>query len=296
MKDRSNNTSPPRPGCRIFVGTGGYAYTEWIEAGFYPPDTPASKMLALYARRFPIVELGTSWYQLPRAESIERQQRRVPPEFLFAAKLTRAFTHEIDDHRWPDLVRAYRDGIAPLVQTRRLAAVLVQLPPTFDRIPRHRRHLAALLDKLHGLPLGVEFCHPSWANPRVAEELRRRQVALVIADSPDSKRLCPAVETVTHPDLTYVRFYGRNTRGWRSRKPAAQFDYSYSDDELRAWIEARFDSLFGRTRRGIIAFNNYVRAQAAWNALRMIDLLREKGLKPVKPMVNRELTADAKGG
>ena len=293
MKERSNNSPPPRSDCRIFIGTGGYAHTEWIEAGFYPPGTPASKMLALYARRFPVVELGTSWYQLPRPESIERQRRRVPPDFLFTAKLTRSFTHEIDDHRWPDLIRAYRDGIAPLVQTHQLAAVLIQLPPTFDRIPHHRRHLAALLDKLHGLPLAVEFRHPSWAHPRVAEELRRRQVALVIVDSPDSKRLRPAVETVTHPDLIYVRFYGRNIRGWRSRKPAAQFDYSYSDDELRAWLEVRLDPLFGRARRGIIAFNNHVRAQAPKNAERLMVLLREKGIEPVRPVGPNCLTAES---
>ena len=23
--------------CRLLVGTSGYSYTEWIEAGFYPP-------------------------------------------------------------------------------------------------------------------------------------------------------------------------------------------------------------------------------------------------------------------
>jgi uncharacterized protein YecE (DUF72 family) len=280
MKERSNSNASTRADCRIFVGTSGYAYTEWIEAGFYPPGTPASKMLSLYARHFPIAELNTSWYQLPRAESIERQRCQAPPDFLFAAKLTRSVTHEIDYQRWPDLVRAYRDGIAPLVQARQLAAVLIQLPPTFDRTPNHRRHLAALLDKLHGLPLAVEFRHPSWTDGRVTEELQRRRVSLVIVDGPDPTALSPTVETVTNPDLLYVRFYGRNARGWRSRKPAAQFDYSYANEELGAWVEARRESLFRRAHRGIIFFNNHVRAQAPENAKRLMALLRGKGVEP----------------
>jgi hypothetical protein len=29
----------------IMVGTSGYAYNEWVEAGFYPPGTGTARML-----------------------------------------------------------------------------------------------------------------------------------------------------------------------------------------------------------------------------------------------------------
>ncbi len=269
--------------CRLFVGTSGYLYTEWTEAGFYPPGTPSSKMLAVYARQFSIVELNYTWYQMPRAETVERQRRQAPPGFLFAAKLTRTLTHEIGIQGWPDHAADYRDGVAPLVQAGQLTAVLIQLPPAFDRTLRHREHLAALIDTLHGLPLAVEFRHRSWANDRVFGELERRRITLVVVDGPDLPDLFPAPALVTNPDLFYVRFHGRNLKGWRSGKMQHQFNYSYSDEELHEWIEAKIESMSTRARRGIIFFNNHVRAQAPDNALRMIKLLRERGMTVMLP-------------
>ncbi len=272
--------------CRIHVGTSGYSYTEWVAAGFYPPGTSPGRMLALYARHFSMTEINATAYQLPRAETLERRRRQVPPTFLFAVRLTRTLTHEIDAQRWPDLVKDYRDGLAPLIQTRQLAAVLIQLPPTFDRTAAHRRHLAALLDMLRGLPLAVEFRHRSWANDRVLNELERRQVALVTVDGPPAPTIFPIRDAVTSPDLFCIRFYGRNARGWRSGKPLRQFDYRYSDAELGEWIEDRIGQLSRRTRRGILLFSNHVQAQAPENARRMIQLLRRAGwpVEPVEPV------------
>ncbi|MEZ4602723.1 MAG: DUF72 domain-containing protein [Desulfobacterales bacterium] len=79
--------------------------------------------------RFPITELNYTWYQMPKAPAMDRMRRAAGPNFLFAAKLTRTLTHEIDPGGWPDQVRRYRDGMAPLMQSDQLAAVLMQLPP-----------------------------------------------------------------------------------------------------------------------------------------------------------------------
>ncbi|MGD8448788.1 MAG: DUF72 domain-containing protein, partial [Desulfobacterales bacterium] len=58
--------------CGLFVGTSGFSYTEWVEAGFYPSGTKSGNLLPLYARQFPITELNYTWYQMPRSEAIER--------------------------------------------------------------------------------------------------------------------------------------------------------------------------------------------------------------------------------
>ncbi len=81
--------------CRLYVGTSGYAYKEWMDAGFYPAGIKSSGMLSFYAERFSITELNYTWYQMPKVETVERQRRQVPSEFLFAAKLNRTLTHEI---------------------------------------------------------------------------------------------------------------------------------------------------------------------------------------------------------
>jgi uncharacterized protein YecE (DUF72 family) len=262
--------------CRLFVGTSGFSYTEWVEAGFYPSGTKSGNMLPLYARQFPITELNYTWYQMPRAEAVERQRRQVPQEFLFAAKLTRTLTHEIDPQNWSDQAVNYREGMAPLVQAGQLAAVLIQLPPGFQRTPPNRTYLAALLDNLHGLPLAIEFRHSSWANDHVFAELERRRISLVAVDEPDLPGMFPPLDIVTHPDLFYVRFHGRNAKGWRSGNMQCQFDYNYSDDELHEWIENKIEPMSNRARRGIIFFNNHVRAQAPENARRMVGLLKKR--------------------
>ena len=168
--------------------------------------------------------------------------------------------------------------MAPLIQAGQLIAVLIQLPPSFFRTAPNRKHLAALLDSLYGLPLAIEFRHRSWASDRVFVELERRKVTLVGVDAPDFPGLFPSLDAVTNPDLFYVRFHGRNAKGWRSGNMQLQFDYDYSDNELNEWIENKIEPMSDRARKGVIFFNNHVRAQAPENARRMAGLLKERGL------------------
>jgi uncharacterized protein YecE (DUF72 family) len=281
MIEEITQKEKPLVSCRIHVGTSGYAYSEWVDAGFYPTATRSDKMLSLYAKQFSVTELNYTWYRMPASETIERQRRQVASDFLFAAKLTRTLTHEIDPLKWQSEAFCYREGITPLAQGNQLAAVLIQLPPSFIRTLSNRKHLAALLDVLEGLPLAVEFRHRSWAVDRVFVELERRRVSLVSVDEPNLPGLFPALGVVTCPDLFYVRFHGRNDRGWRSGNMQKQFDYCYSDYQLREWIRERIIPMSSRARKGVIFFNNHVRAQAAENALQMRRLLYQEGLEVV---------------
>ena len=264
--------------CRLRVGTSGYSYAEWADAGFYPPGTKSGNMLSFYAQNFAITELNFTWYQMPKARTLERMHRQAPADFRFAAKLTRTLTHEIDPGQWRGQAAQYRDGIAPLIQARKLAAILLQFPPSFVRAPQNRRYLAALLDELDGLPLAVEFRHASWATDRVFAELERRRTTLVAVDEPDLPGLFPRLDIVTNPGLFYIRFHGRNAKGWRSGNMQKQFDYDYGDDELRRWANSRIAKMTRHASSGVIFFNNHVRAQAPRNAVRLTNLLIERGL------------------
>jgi uncharacterized protein YecE (DUF72 family) len=272
------HTETPKHNCQLRVGTSGYSYAEWVNAGFYPPGTRSGQMLPLYAQTFPITELNFTWYQMPKAAAIERLRQQAPPGFRFAAKLTRTLTHEVNPDQWRGQASQYRDGMAPLTQARQLMAVLLQFPPSFSRAPKNRHYLAALLDELDGLPLAVEFRHASWATDRVFAELERRRTALVTVDEPDLPGLFPQLDVVTNPDFFYVRFHGRNARGWRSGNMQMQFDYDYSDTELQEWTEKIVAPMARRAGSGVIFFNNHVRAQAPKNARRLISQLIERGL------------------
>lgn len=263
--------------CRLFVGTSGYSFPEWVKTGFYPPGTAGKDMLTFYAGQFNSVELNYTWYQMPKAAAMERMLSQAPAGFMFCAKLTRTMTHEIDPREWRNRVDLYRQGIAPLVQARRLLAVLVQFGPSFERTRANRMHLAHLLDELETLPVAVEFRHRSWAHDKVFAELEKRKASLVAVDVPDLAYLFPTHTIVTNPELFYVRFHGRNAKGWHSGNMQKQFDYDYSFKELRPWSEQNIPQMAEKARSGVVFFNNHVRGQAPCNARMLIEQLKGQG-------------------
>lgn len=250
-------------GCTLMVGTCGYSYLEWIDSGFYPAATRSAAMLGLYGRCFSVVELNYTWYQMARADALARMAAAAPAHLLFAAKLTRTITHEREGN-WREQVQMYRRGVGALRQ--RLLAVLVQLPPDFERTVANRRFLAELLDNLTGMPVAVEFRHASWAIDSVFAELERRGVTLVTVDVPPLPGLFPPLDVITNPALFYVRFHGRNQQGWNSGMMQKKFDYDYRVEELQDWCATHLASLARHADRGVLFFNNHVRAQAPRNA------------------------------
>ena len=251
----------------VHVGACGFSYPEWVEAGVYPVGTRPAGMLALYSRLFPVVELNYTWYQMVRAETVERMLAGCG-ELLFCAKLTRTMTHEIDDD-WRGQAELYRQGIEPLYACGRLLAVLAQLPPSFRRTPANRSYLARLFDSLRPLPLAVEFRHRSWARDSVFQGLEERRITLVSVDAPPLPDLFPPLAVVTNPALFYLRLHGRNLAGWRSGAKQQQFDYDYPDDELAQWSRERIPAMRTACDAGVVLFNNHVAGQAVRNARTM---------------------------
>ena len=265
-------------GCELFIGTSGYSYPEWIDAGFYPEKTPSGRMLELYSHAFSVVELNYTWYQMARPEVMDRMLARLEQagrkKFFFTAKLTRTMTHEISDN-WPEHARTYVQGITPLLAAGRLLAVLIQFPTSFHRTKGNRQYLAQLLDGLRTLPLAVEFRHRSWAVDAVFAGLRERGVTLVAVDAPALTNFFPALDIVTSSSLIYLRLHGRNRKGWFSGSMRKQFDYTYSEQELREWTEKKIPAMAGQCRRGVLFFNNHVAGQAVDNARAMTRLVRQ---------------------
>ena len=261
----------PAP-CPVLLGTCGFSYPEWVEAGVYPPGTRPARMLSLYSELFPVVELNYSWYQMIRADTVERMLAGSEAGLRFCAKLTRTMTHEIAED-WPAQAQRYLQGIEPLRASGRLLTVLIQLPPSFRRTPENRTYLARLFDRLQSLPLAVEFRHRSWAQDSVFSGLHDRRITLVSVDAPPLPDLFPALDVITNPALLYLRLHGRNSAGWRSGSKQQQFDYNYSETELRQWSEARLPAMRQACALGAILFNNHVAGQAVRNAQAMARLM-----------------------
>src|SRR5262245_11118342 len=239
----------PDPDRRIVIGTSGYSFADWV-GPFYPPGMKPGDFLSFYARSFEAVEVNASYYRVPDAPMFERMVRKTPEGFRFVVKLNQAMTHEqsLD----PTLYRQFLAALAPLKAAGRYDGLLAQFPWGFKRSDEHRRHLAAMRERLDGEPLFVEFRHDSWLTPELEPSLRAHRIGYCAVDEPRLPGLIPPVTMVTAEDA-YVRFHGRNAATWWGRsgeggqggqggprpggdQPSGdRYDDDYRPDELQEW-------------------------------------------------------------
>ena len=218
----------------------------------YPPGLPPRQRLDRYVARFRTVELNASFYRWPSDAAFGRWRRRLPEGFVLTVKAPRGLTHArrlYGPERW--IERIVR-GLGRLGD--RCGVLLVQLPPgmAVDH-PRLGYFLAALPA---GLPVAVEFRHPSWHQESIFQLLERYRAAYCVMSGAG----LPCVLRATAP-FVYARLHG----------PDRQHLYggSYPDDDLRWWA-GRVREWAGMGRDVYVYFNN----DGGGNAVRNADTLR----------------------
>jgi len=182
----------------VHVGTSGWQYASWRGA-FYPPDVAQRRWLEHYAERFACVEVNNTFYSLPTEETVRRWRESTPTDFRFVVKASRYLTHVRRLREPAGPVKLLLERVRPI--RRRLAAVLVQLPPRFHAEPA--RLAAALRAFPRTLQIAVEFRDPTWFNDDVRDVLHQYGAALCIADH-RGERAEPDWSTAS---WEYVRFH-----------------------------------------------------------------------------------------
>lgn len=180
---------------RYFIGTSGYNYPEW-RGTFYPEKFSTAKMLAYYAERFNTVEVNYTFYRIPTPALLEGWAKGTPDDFTFTLKAPRRITHDSKLQRCEELTQVFCKTATTLGSKQ--GVLLFQLPPTFKR---DDAVFGAFLDLIpEGTRAAFEFRHASWHDDTVFDSLRRRNLALCIADS--EKMSTPIVSTA---DYSYFR-------------------------------------------------------------------------------------------
>ena len=269
----------------ILIGTSGYSYTEWV-GPVYPDGTKQKDFLSCYAGLFPTVELNFSYYKMPEAKSLAKMlveseimtndqllmtngKRR--EKLTFSIKAHRTLTHEIDPAQWENEAKTFLTAIEPMMEAKRLEAVLFQFPYSFHYTTDNRKYLDKLLTFFKSVPVAVEFRTVDWCNQRLIDGMKERKVALVSLDMPELPRLPPTMDVVTAP-LVYIRLHGRNKEAWWGKDEHARYDYLYTDDEVEAWA-ARIERITEQADRIVVYFNNHPFGKAARNAQTLSKLL-----------------------
>jgi uncharacterized protein YecE (DUF72 family) len=176
---------------KLWAGASGYSFKEW-KGNFYPDKIKPEDMLAWYADRLPAVEINNTFYQMPKAATLEHWAQVTPPAFRFAIKASRRITHDgrLKADKVAESVAYLYDKLATLGDKR--GPVLFQLPPNL------KKDLPRLADFLALLPAGhratFEFRHDSWFDDGVYAALQAAGAGLCLSEREDAAPP-PLVET-----------------------------------------------------------------------------------------------------
>jgi len=292
----------------VRVGTAGWTDRTLTAHGVFYPDeakTPEDR-LRYYASRFAFVEADMGFYAIPDRALTERWVERTPDDFVFDVKAHALMTgHATDVARLPRLIRdelpsdvgprvyakdlpvqlqdevwrLFRDAMAPLYESGRLGAILLQFAPWVLPNKETPAMLARVREQLGDLPVSTEFRNPSWLAPRLRErlwaQLREQGMTYVVADTPPgTKTSLPIVPAVTTPDLAIVRLHGRRSELWGAREATVleKYRYLYDADELAEWLPTILE-LAEDAERVHVVFNNCYANYGTTNAAELAALI-----------------------
>lgn len=219
---------------------------------------PDQSHLSYYAAHFPCVEINSCFYRPHRSATYARWRDETPAPFRFSVKMPRSVTHESHLKRCAAEVGRFYEEIVALEP--KLAAVLVQLPPSLKFNRRTVRTFFKSVPRPRGTKVVCEPRHPSWFTDAAEGALEEAGVCRVAADP---ARAPGAENPGGARRFAYFRWHG-----------APHLYYSkYSEARL-----ATFAAAVRKTRAADVwcVFDNTAR-HAAWDdALQFMALLRRR--------------------
>src|ERR1700729_889259 len=215
------------PSPQVRIGTAGWSYKDW-DGIFYPSGMQRSRQhpLEYLARFFDTCEINTSFYGPLKPELAKLWCRRVGAvnkNFVFTAKLYRAFTHSPIAVMEPTSAATIRptdedesrtrEGLDAIAAEARLGALLIQFPLSFKNTSLNREYLDRLLRQFIEYPRVVEVRDSSWNNADTLAAFAHKNVGFCNIDPPAPESLLvPA--PIPAPAVAYLRLNGRDSSGW----------------------------------------------------------------------------------
>jgi uncharacterized protein YecE (DUF72 family) len=298
----------------IRIGTAGWSYKDW-EGIFYPPGMQRRKQhpLEYLARFFDTTEINTSFYGPLKPEWAKlwcRKVAAVNKNFLFTAKLYRAFTHSPIAVMEPTSAATIRptdedeartrEGLDALANEGMMGALLIQFPVSFKNTSLNREYLDRLLRQFIEYPRVVEVRHSSWDDAATLSAFAQKNVGFCNIDQPLLGRSLAPTDHVTGA-IGYIRLHGRNYEHWfadqgSDKQSSAdrdsgnqgsadrgsgsdnrndRYNYLYNAHELEGWKE-RIANVAERAQSTYVITNNHFESKAGVNALELKAMITGK--------------------
>ena len=299
----------------IRIGTAGWSYKDW-DGIFYPPGMNHRRQhpLEYLARFFDTTEINTSFYGPLKPEWAKlwcRKVAAVNKNFLFTAKLYRAFTHSPIAVMEPTSAATIRptdedeartrEGLDAIATEGRLGALLIQFPVSFKNTSLNRDYLERLLRQFIEYPRVVEVRHSSWNDAATLAAFAQKDVGFCNIDQPVLGRSLAPTEHVTSA-IGYVRLHGRNCENWFADRDSDdqsrddrrsgidtrndRYNYLYKPSELEDWKE-RIESVAERAHTTYVITNNHFESKAGVNALELKAMLTGKRVQAPPTLIQK---------
>lgn len=269
----------------IRLGCSGWSYPDWV--GPFYPNSKTDK-LAYYTRQFNTVEINTTFYNIPPEKMVQKWIRAVrDSDFLFSIKFPGSVTHDLllenTSLALEKAAEFQNSHILPFLEKRKLASVLLQLPPSFSF--DHMEKLTALLDVLdtENIPYFVEPRHTSiYENSVFLSSVESSGAGVVDLDGPMRK-----LTGLKSPHRSvYLRLHGRNHEAWsrKNESPSERYNYFYSEQEIASFsdiikkVEGKYEDIY-------IYFNNHPSGSAPANASSLATFLGLKSRDPQRKLI-----------
>lgn len=152
-----------------YLGCPVWTWPTW-RGTIYPQSAPQKRWLHHYSTKFNCVEGNSTFYGIPRPETVARWASETVDGFRFALKFPKSISHDSSLIDAQMETEAFLELLSILKNADRLGPTFLQLSPYFAP-----RQLPALKQFLMGLPndfpFAVEVRHAGWFEPTVEREL-----------------------------------------------------------------------------------------------------------------------------
>lgn len=244
---------------RCFIGTSGFSLQH-----FYPLQIKSADRLAYFATIFPTVEINSTFYHLPRIETITNWQQSVSKSFVFTFKAAKTITHVPGMLYDVNAATVFFERFQSFETPDKKHLFLFQFPASKTcNVQSFQELLDALPD---GFRYAFEFRHHSWFIPEIIALVKKHESTLVISDAPlkqNGEQLWPDYRGQDFA-FTYIRFHGR---------PKLYYS-SYTEEMLREYVPFIEDRL-SQGNQVFCYFNNDAAGHAAANAGVLTKLLHK---------------------
>ena len=237
---------------RIYIGCSGFSNRDW-KGFFFPEELPPKEQLNFYSTQFNTVEINSTFYRRPRAQTLENWCQRTDEDFKFFIKIPKTITHikrlKETAAETADFCKHIHHGIQ-----EKLAGFLFQMPPSFHYSEEHLEQLIKTVDSRF-LNV-VEFRHKSWWTEEIFETLKKKNIVFSGVSFPKD---IPDDFIINNSKSVYYRLHG----------VPVLFKSEYSDEEL----EKLAKEIKKAKQDVFVFFNNTWGTAALKNALYLKKIL-----------------------